>query len=420
MKQSSLKIYPLLLLLGLLLSQCQEEERVFPEVQILAPGAASSYQFGDTLIMEFSAQPAQKVRYSLTSADQSYLLKGFLIDQVGNTYTVAFYLNEPYMPNGKYELKATADYKDESTSDFRTINYRELPLETKGYVAVGGGNLHKVDSVGNLSTVAIGTNYNWVEVLPSAQELFVAGASTPNLQVRRLQNLTSKFTVAGPNPPGAPQFYQLLTHNQAVFTLRADGFITSYTGDNNLGVSYELQESFPLQATFLRDQMVVALRKGLGSNLNELHLLNERFLGSAQTYFIGDANYQLTPIGQSLNQIALFKLGDSFELQTLNFNTQTATTRFIEPQVQFYDCKTLPNGDVIYSTQNGTFIYNIDLGLNPNKVLTFGAQDIEINKVTGAVLLLNNGLIQQLAPNGNLVYQGAVPGATDFEIIYNK
>jgi hypothetical protein len=403
-----------------LLVACSEEEVAVPQVVITAPPGGSSYAFGDTLVLEFSAKPADRVRYFLRQKNGAFSLNGRLVDKVADSYTVEYYLNDKYMPTGQYEVVAAADNQSESKRESRTVNYQELPLATNGLVAVGNSTLYEQDSTGAVNSVPLGANYTWVEVLSGAKEIFLGSQTSPFIATFRFTSLSPYYTISGPNPFGANQFYQIVEFNKAVYTLRADGFISSYEKGNDLKVSYEMQEAVPKQAAFIGERMAVVSQVGLAGNQHELRILNEDFLGAAQNYFIGPHDFKLCAFGPQKDQVALFVLDGGVELVTYNLTTQTPTSRFSLPGEVFYDCETLPSGEVIFSTNQGTYTYSINVSGKPTKVLTFGAQDIEINEVTQAVWLLNNGLVQALNSAGNLIYVAGVPGATQFEIVYNK
>lgn len=404
----------------ILLIACADEEVAVPQVVITAPAGGSSYAFRDTIVLEFSAKPADRVRYFLRQKNGVFSVNGRLIDKLSDSYTVEFYLNDKYMPSGQYEVVAAADNKSESKRESRTVNYQELPLTSKGLVAVGNSTLYKQDSTGAINSVPLGVNYTWIEVLSGAQEIFLGSQTNPFIATFRYNNLSPYYTISGPNPFGANQFYQILEFNQAVFTLRADGFISSYQKEKDLKVSYEMQAAVPKQATFIGERMAVVCQVGLAGNQHELHILNEDFLGVEQNYFIGPHDFKLCAVGPQKEQVALFVLDDGVELVTYNLTSQTPTSRFSLPGEILYDCETLPSGAVIFSTDQGTYTYNLNVSAKPTKVLTFGVQDIEINKATQAVWLLNNGLVQALNSSGNLIYVAEVPAATQFKIVYNK
>jgi hypothetical protein len=420
MKLARLKIYALFCFLGFLLWQCKEPAEVYPQVNITSPVAGQAFNFGDTLVCEFTAAPAERVRFFLLSSEGASVAKGFLINRVADSYTVGFYLNNPYLPAGNYELKVSADNGTLNRSDFKKIRYQELALAQQGFVALGGGNLYHIDSVGQVRSQTVNSAYRWVEVLAAEREIFLAGPTSTDLKILDLNTLGPKFSIAGPNPPGAPQFNQILNYNRAVYTLRADGFLNSYLGSNQVGISYDFGNAVPTQASPIGGQIAVTVRESEGSNRYQLQIFNPEFLGPAQSYFLSNARFKLTAIGPMASSVAIFKINNGFQLQTINLNSQAATTRLIENASEVFDCETLPNGDIIYSTPQGTFIYNLSMGARPNQVLNFAVQDLEVSQVNGAIYVLNNGIIQRLKADGTLVYTAAASTATNFTIVYNK
>ena len=49
---------------------CADEEVAVPQVIINSPAGGSSYAFGDTIVLEFTAEPADRVRFFLNQKEE--------------------------------------------------------------------------------------------------------------------------------------------------------------------------------------------------------------------------------------------------------------------------------------------------------------------------------------------------------------
>ena len=127
-------IYPLIGILGIIAISCKKEAIVYPEISIISPGAATSYEYGDTLLVEVDVR-------NLEGALQVNLLDGAEVKGPGftkvssstNRYVFQAVFDDPNLSQKNYTIRVTAYNGENRSVELQSISYRELVLSRLGF-----------------------------------------------------------------------------------------------------------------------------------------------------------------------------------------------------------------------------------------------------------------------------------------------
>lgn len=336
----------------------------------------------------------------------------------GNDYEVEFYLNDKYLPGGKYTIRVQANNDGSVSSEFVHFHYNELPLQVLGFGSLSNVVLGRSDSAGSFASISLNGNFDFLEVNSPGKYLAIASKTGP-LEAYNFQTLAPDFSLPLPQPAGFSQYSQMLSHESEIIALQADGKIVKIDEDGTIGRSATVVgNEIPLQGAMLADKLAVVTQE-LGNPQKHLRIYNSNLV-EEKNAILGAGYYKLCAYANGELGLFRFVSGDT-EFLIYRSASNSVTSAFNLNAQEVLDCEKVSNGRIIFTTTTATYTYQQNVQQSPKEVLNFAVTDIEVSDVNQEVLVLHQGSIKALGTNGGLVYRAAaVQDANDFEIFYNK
>ncbi|WP_421750232.1 hypothetical protein [Croceimicrobium sp.] len=409
----------LLLALG-----CSEEEPAYPELKILN-SLPSNIAFGDTLIIQFEAEPITQYRINILEGDKVLSSQFRPLYRDGNFFEAEVIFKDRYLSSGNYDLRLRAYNEGQFLSNFHSFRYTELPAEQTGFALLNDQSLVFLDVNGlKVREYNLNQSFDRLKISPRDSLIYLISLQDNGIEVRHLRD----FSEVGfmPAPLGANQisFTDVLKVDDDFYLLQRNGYIQkigegTIQGSRFIGLSG--QQYYARTATWFDEQLAVFSAFGDGSSA-QLEVYSSNLLGQLYTYPLVGNSPRLAALNQDELAILIRKPGGGiWELNRYRKSDQSYTNLETFTDETLYDAAAIAPSDLVYSTASGLYRYSSMGGGNAQFIDPRSFDNFQISKTNGAFYLQNGNLVQRLLLNNNLQFAASSSKLLkDYEILYNK
>lgn len=408
------------MLILLLLLACSREERIFPRVEILSPAPGARFEYGDTLLLELVAEEADRLQARLLRGAQVYSLPQQLISSRANRQVWEWYFRDPYLPGGDYDLRVQAFRGEEGASAFRSLRYREWPLQWRGLVTLGPALLQKRDSLGGLNgQQSTASSFDYLALSSRDSVVLVAAASGALLQKRKLSDLSLIAEEPLPQAAGFRQYYGLEAGPRYLYSARADGQIWAYGGEGQRVASYSLSAPARPEAIASVAPGLAVIAREPGNPVSELILLSEDLRPNGQSLALLTGQYR--PQFWHSGQIGLWRQqGQSLSFLCWQPGQAQPSSLFSLAASHLGRSVFVAPNQLFFSTEEGLYSFR-ENDLAPQKIMSGEVRDMAWDRSAEQLLILRPSLVQRLGPGNQWQFvQSVDPEAHHLALIYNK
>jgi len=409
----------LLLALG-----CSEEEPAYPELKILNTLPAN-IAYGDTLIIQFEAEPISQYRINLLQGDRVMGSQFRPLYRDGSFFEAEVIFDDRYLSSGTYDLRITAYNQGQFLSSFHPFRYTELAAEQRGFALLSDQSLEILDADGiKLREFSLNQSFDRVKVSARDSLIYLISLEDNGIEVRHLRDFSEVSFLPAPLGANQKSFTEVLKRDRNFYLLQRNGYIQEIgeglvQSSHFIGVSG--QQYYARTAAWFDEQLAVFSAFGDGSNA-QLEVYSSNLLGQLYTYPLVGSSPRLAALNEDELAILIRKPGDGiWELSRYRKSDQAYTTLESFTDEALYDAAAIAPSDLVYSTASGLYRYSSLGGGNAQLLDPRRFENFQISKINGAFYLQNGNLVQRLLLNNNLQFAASSSKLLkDYEILYNK
>gem|GEM_PF-1634288 len=406
----------LLLALG-----CSEEEPAYPELKILN-SLPSNIAYGDTLILQFEAEPINQYRINILQGDRVVGSQFRPLYREGNFFEAEVMFNDRYLASGNYDLRITAYNQGQYQSNFHPFRYAELEAEQKGFALLSDQSLEFLDADGiKLREFSVNQSFDRVKVSARDSLIYLISLADNGIEVRHLRDFSEVSFMPAPLGANQNSFTDVLKRDRNFYLLQRNGYIQK-VGEGSIQSSRFIgvngQQYYARTAAWFDEQLAVFSAFGDGSNA-QLEVYSSNLLGQLYTYPLVGSSPLLAALNEDELALLIRKPGAGvWELNRYRKSDQTYTNLETFTDEALYDAAAIAPSELVFSSASGLYRYSSLGGGNAQLVDPRHFENFQISKINGALYLQNGNLIQRLLLNNNLQFAASSSKLLkDYEIL---